>query len=245
MLAMIVFIAAAVTFPAAAPGLLEVQQAAGGARPGLVLPARRAPDAAPAEPPALPTAAARIPPLTIAMSIVRPSASGSAIAQTVSRTPDRIHVSAVNGREWLFEQDGGDPRRAAGFMIDHASRTIVLYAESDLRMLAGLRGWLDVLLLGFDLEALGRCTLTRDRQTIGAARFTRCAPTEAVTPSPDVWWSEDHLLAREIVSVDRTVPTRSRIVGVRSGVDRSLLEPASARFPAYRGVPAADWLEHR
>ena len=43
-----------------------------------------------------------------------------------------------------------DPRRVSGMLIDHASRSIVVHEESDLRSRLGIDGWAEALLLGLD-----------------------------------------------------------------------------------------------
>jgi hypothetical protein len=212
----------------------------------VVTPERRALDARPPVPaPALPPAAAHIHALTIDITTVREPASGPPVAKTIARTADRLHIRGGDAREWLFEQNPVDPRRVSGFLIDHPLRTIVLYADSDLRMLMGIRGWADVVLLGFDIDMLGRYTPTRDWQWIGGVRFTRYVGATAAPHPPQVWWSEDHLLAREVVATDPAGRIRTTILRVRAGIDRSLLEPAARRYPAYRVMSVADWLEHR
>jgi hypothetical protein len=212
----------------------------------VVTPERRTLDAGPPVPaPALPPAAARIDALTIDITTVREPASGAPFTKTITRTADRVHIRGGDGREWLFEQNTVDPRRVSGFLIDHTLRTIVLYADSDLRMLMGIRGWTDVVLLGFDVSMLGRYTPTRDSQWIGGVRFVRYAAVAEGTPPPQVWWSEDQLLPREVVATDPAGRTRTTILDVRAGIDRSLIEPAARRYPAYRVMSVADWLEHR
>lgn len=100
-------------------------------------PKRRAEIApAPALPP-LPADADRIPPQTL--EVVLPAG-----LHTIVRTPGRILV-AHREREWLFERNVLDPRRASATLVEHASRAIVVYEESDLRNLLGLNGWADVL----------------------------------------------------------------------------------------------------
>jgi hypothetical protein len=156
----------------------------------LTEPKRRAADAALAPPPPLPADAETISPATLDI-IVRPRADAerrSQVRETISRTVDRIHLKGHDGREWLFERNPLDPRRVSATVIQHAAKTLVLYEETDLRIMLGIRGWADVLALGFD---------------------------------------------RQSVSIERTRPS----------VDLALLRPPVERFPGYRVVDLAEWLE--
>lgn len=100
-------------------------------------PTRRAATApAPALPP-VPADADRLPRQTV--EVVLPTGP-----HTISRTPERILV-AHRDREWLFERNTLDPRRASATRVEHTSRLIIVYEESDLRNLLGLNGWADVL----------------------------------------------------------------------------------------------------
>ncbi len=156
----------------------------------LTEPKRRAPDAPPAAPPSLPADAHSIAPTTFDI-VVRPGPATKdrlAVRQTVSRTADRIHVMGRDGREWLFERNPIDPRRVSGTLVEHRAKVLVLYEETDLRMVLGIRGWADVLALGVDRQAFA-------------------------------------------------------IEHVKPGVDATLLRPALERFPKYRVVDLAEWLE--
>ena len=212
-----------------------------------VIPARRTSDVdRPLPPPDLPFGANRIRALTIDITIQREA--GGAIhtqTQTVSRTADHVHFSAANGREWLFQQNSRDPRRVQAYLIDHRSRTTVMHAESDLRMLMGIRGWCDILLLGLDVETLRHYTPSIESHSVAGLMFTRYDATPNTGFPGALWWSRDHLLAREFVTLDANGSTTSSITAVRPGVDGSLLRAPELRFPTYRLVNVADWLEHR
>lgn len=212
----------------------------------VVTPPRRVTDVpTPAAAPALPPAAARLDPLTIEIAVAQEPASARRRRQTITRTADRVHIQGGDAREWLFEQNSRDPLRVSGTLIDHVSRTIVTHAESDLRMLMGIRGWTDVLLLWFDVETLRAYRPTRDWQLIGGVKFIRYAPADIASRASHVWWSEDHLLAREAGAPEPAGRSRSAILEIRAGIDRSLLELPASRFPGYRVMSIADWLEHR
>jgi len=108
-------------------------KAAGADHAALVLPTRRAPDAPPEPPPALPPGA-RVTPFTLEVVIHLQEGTGyrSTFRRRISRTTDRIHVAENDGREWLFERNTIDPRRASGAFVDHRERLIVVYDESAL-----------------------------------------------------------------------------------------------------------------
>jgi len=211
----------------------------------LVLPTRRASEAPPAAPPALPAAAERVTPLTLEMVVRWKPVAGRAQTrqQTVSRTADRVHVAARHGREWLFERNVRDPRRVSGFLIDHAAHAIVAHEESDLRMLMGVRGWADVLMLGFDRDLLGDSMRPAQTRTIGGLRFARYAPDRKHAWTGELWWSEQSVLPSEFTIADSQGLTRFSIARIRAGVEDSLLRAPASRFPAYRVFTVANWLE--
>jgi len=158
----------------------------------LALPTRRTPDAPPGPPPNLPEGAEGIAPLTIQAIVRRHTTSGASetLRQTISRTADRIHVAADNGREWLFERNPRDPRRVSAALVEHASQAIVRYEESDLRMTLGIRGWSDVLALGGESDLL---KVERRRAGVDASRLL---PPEHRFPKYRVYdladWLERH-----------------------------------------------------
>lgn len=211
----------------------------------LAVPTRRAADAPPSAPPALPTGADRVTALTMTAIVRRQSTSGRAetLRQTISRTADRIHIAASNGREWLFERNPRDPRRVSASIIEHASHAIVLYEESDLRMMLGIRGWADVLTLGFDRDALNQYKRARQARTVGGIRFARYATDRRDASTGEVWWSEEHVFPSGFTTTDQGGSTRFSIERVRTGADATLLRPPDARFPTYRVFDLADWLE--
>ena len=195
-------------------------------------------------PPGLPSEADRVAPLTLQITQRRDEAPQQAITCTLSRTAHGVHLSPIAGREWLFERNPRDRNRVSAFMIDHASRTIVMHAESDLRMLMGIRGWADVLLLGFELELLHRYHVTGESRTIDGLRFVRYATADTGLRQ-ELWWSQEHLLALEFTSTNQPGSTRSSITAARAGVDSVVFRSPESRLPTYRVINVADWLEHR
>lgn len=210
----------------------------------LTIPTRRTPDSSPALPPELPKGVDRITPLTIDVVVQRRPASGAPqiLRQTIVRTADRIHIM-VGEREWLFERNPRDPRRALASAVEHRSKTIVRYEETDLRMTMGIRGWVDVLSLGFDIDWLAASTRTEDVKVQDGIRFARYAANGPHAPARDLWWCEEQVLPSRFTVGDKSGNTEFAIERVRSGVDPSRLAPPEGRFPTYRVVGLADWLE--
>jgi hypothetical protein len=211
----------------------------------LVLPTRRAPDAPPAQPPLLPDGAEHITPLTFEAIVRRQPAAGPAqtVSQSISRTVDRVHVATSDGREWLFERNTRDPRRVSGYLVEPAARAIIVYEESNLRNALGIRGWADVLMVGFDPTLLDGLRRTGTTRTIEGIRFVRYEPARGATSTREAWWSDDELFASSFVRRDDTGSTRFAVKRVQLGVDAALLQLPPVRFPAYRVVDFADWLE--
>jgi hypothetical protein len=211
----------------------------------LTIPSRRTPDASPALPPELPKGSAHITPLTIEVVVQRRPTSGApqTLRQTIVRTADRIHVMTKE-REWLFERNSRDPRRALASAVEHRSRTIVLYEETDLRMMLGIRGWVDVLSLGFDVEWLAASTRTEDVRTQGGIRFARYAASRPDVRVMDLWWCEEQVLPGRFSVIDTSGKTQLTVERIRSGADSSLLVAPEERFPNYRVTGLAEWLEH-
>jgi hypothetical protein len=162
--------------------------------------------------------------------------------QVVTRTPDRVHVSLGDGHEWLFERNPVDPRRAAAMRTDPASRAVVVYDESELRTHRGVRGWADVLMLGFDPVILAQAVRQQDDRSVDGLRFSRFT-TSVDRGTRDIWWSPEHLLALSFELVDAEGRATFTIRRVRPGVDAALLQPLSSRFPRFEVVEVADLLE--
>ena len=209
------------------------------------LPNRREADAPPAGPPDLPPGADRVTPVTVEVMIRRQPSEGEArtVRQTINRAADRIHVASSAGGEWLFERNVRDPRRLFGWAIDHASRVIVVYDESDLRTALGLRGWISVLTLGFDLESLADLKASGQTRSMEGIAFAHYAADREDGAIREVWWSDGQILSCEFVTADSDGSTRFTVESVRIGVDTALLQAPPTRFPAYRVFELADWLE--
>jgi hypothetical protein len=188
----------------------------------------------------------RITPLTLEAVHRREAGPGPSrvLRETITRTANRLHVTMDSGHEWLFERNPVDPRRASGFLVRHASRAIVVYEESDLRTELGIRGWADVLALGFDAELLAQMTPTGRIRRIGAVSCAHYTARQT-DGTVDVWWSEEQALPCSVTQKGAGRVTTFSIERVDAAVDRARLESPATRFGAYRVVDLAGWLEAR
>jgi hypothetical protein len=214
--------------------------------PLFTAPARRAPVHAPAVLPALPENADRIRPVTLDVRIDTTSQSGPPVVQrrTMSRTSTRIHLRG-EGSEWLFQRNPVDPRRMNGQLVHHATKLIIQHEESDLRNMFGLNGWADVLMLGIDRIALRRLTATSRSRTTGGIRFKELRAADPGIGLVDAWWSDDQAMPSAFTLRRDGGATTLKVIRVRPDVDESLLVDPARRFPAYRVIDVAEWLEGR
>ncbi|MEO5823406.1 MAG: hypothetical protein ABIT71_23120 [Vicinamibacteraceae bacterium] len=210
------------------------------------IPTRTSPLPALAPTAALPPEALGLEP--IAFTVVRrtdPRQAVEGAIEQVTRTADRVHVRLSPTREWLYVRNPLDARRVSAVMIDHDQRALVTYEESDLRNTRGIRGWLDVLTVGLDPDAVRAAAVTTDVRTIDGVAFTRYVTRSASGSTSDMWWSQAELMPSEVVSADangnRT--TWLSVRDIRRTIDTTLLAPPATRFPTYREVAYPDWLE--
>lgn len=193
--------------------------------------------------PDVPPEASVIPALSFRVDIVRRGPGvDERLSQLVRRTAAGIHiVPTTGGMEWYFEPNPVDPRRATGYLIDHAARQIVTYHDSDLRNQLGLRGWADILTMRVDLEALRHLEPTGERQALLGTSFTRrIATTSSQSGLRDVWWSDAWLMPRRLVVDDRgtTVTTEvEELAALDPGTPPS--SPLTSH-PTYTRLDAAD-----
>lgn len=217
-----------------------------GAGDSIRVPARQAQATPPSlNLPALPAAAESISPLVLTVT-TRWEESGKTLRtlrQTVTRTRDRVRVT-LDGteREWLFLQNAVDHRRVTASLIDHKSKHILVYDESDLRNAQGVRGWLDVLTLRLDSRAVNTLRNTGRRETVAGLEFVEhvrdaASGTDGIV---DVWWSESHLFPLRFSVREGRVLAISEVQIGRAPIDESVLAAASVRFPQYAVVDIAD-----
>jgi hypothetical protein len=130
-------------------------------------------------------------------------------------------------------------------MIDHQQRLLVTYDESELRNALGIRGWLDVLTLGFDAATLTDMHKTTESRAVHGVVAIRFTSSRSGALDADVWWSQTDLLPVKITTSEPKGPSVVRLVvtGIERSVNEALLKSPSTRFPAYREIGYADWLE--
>jgi len=228
----------------AAPSLAQGQRrTAAEDVPAFVLPDRTASAGTVEPPPELPSEAHYLTPSALEVHTTAAGHTAESV-QTVTRTVDRVRVDMPGNREWLYVRNPVDARRVSAWLTDHAAKTIVVYDESDLRQTMGIRGWLDVLTLGFDSGTLAH------RTPVGEARRAFDLPFQHFTiPAADaavqeVWWHQGQLLPLKIVR--RRPAASSTVVTVRQrrlDVDLRRIASPATRFPHYRQLDFADWLE--
>jgi hypothetical protein len=196
---------------------------------------RGAPEGRPASPPPLFPEAARVAPLTLHVRLQRQAAGRSeSWRQTIHRTADRIHVAGTGRREWIFERNIRDARRVSGALIDHDTRTIVVYEESDLRNAFGIAGWASVLALGIDPGWFASLAPTEEKRIVKGIPVVRYTPVDRRGNPSEVWWAAGEGLPVAFKIADGPV---------KAGVDAVLLQSPASRFPHYVVVQFADWLE--
>ena len=196
--------------------------------------------------PELPPGAGKITPSTMVVAIERraPSRPPATLRQTITRTAERVHILTMgDGREWLFVRNPVDPRRASGFVVHHDKRTIVRYEDTELRNWMALRGWADVITLGIDVNAVSELQATTGKKSLAGWTFVRFVAREKDHPVREVWWDGDQALPCSFRIVDATGSTTMTVKTIERFVKEDLLRPPAARFPTYRVVDLADWLE--
>lgn len=157
----------------------------------------------------------------------------------VSRSTDRVHVGETADAEWLFRRNTLDIARASGVLIDHRTKTLVVYGESDLRNLLGINGWAAIVSLGFDHRLLDQAASTGQIKTVDDVPFVLYKSAQA-----SFWWSAEAGLATEFTPQGGTAVELAVVDSATRGVDESLLRDPEVRFPTYRVVDVAEWLEN-
>jgi hypothetical protein len=211
-----------------------------------IMPARRLAPAASSSPPPLPAGADGVRPVTLTLAIRKTATGRSAatIRQTVTRTADRVHVAAVGrGPEWLFERNSVDPRRVSGHFVDHKTRTIVFYSDSDLELMLGIPGWAHVVTLGCDNPPATTGTAPAPASSKVVSGFAFHRVPSAARGNAGAWWNTDQVLPAECTRTDADGTARLTLVSASPNVDTARLQPPTARFPSYRAIDLAEWLE--
>jgi hypothetical protein len=212
---------------------------------GIELPRRIAPvPPAPPAPPDLPARASGLTSATFEWVVAWEGADGARgrSAQTVLRTVDRVLMVAEDGAsEWLFERNPVDVRRVSGYRVDHEKRQILIHYDSDLRARLRLRGWADVLSLGFDPSALQELRATGERRAYAGAEFDQfVAPQPGVPGVVEVWWSESLMMPLLLTVREGDVLRTSKPEALDTQVETSRLADPRVRFPGYAVLDVAD-----
>ena len=217
---------------------------------GIVLPTRTSPSSSRAiEPPTVPSNAGALPPLAFTLTTVwkQPGHQLRRTVQKVVRTSDRVQLS-LDGmqKEWVLLRNPVHPARVSGCLIDHASRRILVYDDSDLRNHQQLRGWADVLLMRFDPDVLPRLRRTGETEMAAGTVFTRYVTSDdAASGVVDVWWSDDVLLPLRLTTRDPVARITTSITQLTRSVDTTRLREPGVRFPDYGVVDVSDARDHR
>jgi hypothetical protein len=214
--------------------------------PVITLPQRSGPRAqAPPDIPALPPAANTIIPMTLRVVTrsAQPGRSQRVVRQEVLRTVDRVLVVPQGtATEWLFVRNAVDPRRVTGHLIDHAEKRIVVYEDSDLRGAHRIRGWLDVLTLHLNADAIARLRAReKDEHELGMPFVRYRADSASADGVVEVWWSAGNLLPLRVITRRAgKQATTSAVEAVKMGVDDARLIAPVVRFPNYREIQVSD-----
>lgn len=214
----------------------------------IVLPGRTAaaPPVVP-PPPAVPDHAERLPGMTFTVDTTWAGGpQPRRESHRVTRTHDRVSLVLDGGRiEWLFVRNATYRDRAAGYLVDHARRTIRIVDESPLRDVFGIRGWLDVLTHRFDVAALARLRPTRDETHAGGAAFERYVADDATADGiVEVWWNDEWLLPLSVQARTAGTVVTSTVMNVSLSVDTAVLSDPDVRYPAYEQVDLAEARDH-
>jgi hypothetical protein len=203
-----------------------------------------------AGPPSVPPSAESLPPITLRVMTTWNDAGVTkrTSRQMVLRSTERVLVVEDEAkRDWLFERNPVDRRRATGYLVDHRARTIVVHEESALRASQQIRGWSDVLSLRIERERVLALRDTGERRTAFGLPFTRYAAAELPgprnSPAPElaeVWWNDEQLLPLEVRVRQGTTSITSRIESLERGVAEARLASASKQFPSYQMFDVAD-----
>lgn len=224
----------------AGPGL-DPQQAREPVTPLVVAPPRGR--LAPAGPPDLPPDV-DLAPVTATVTVQTTRGRDlRTVRQIVTRTADRVHVSLSDGREWLFIQNTVDPRRATGFLVRHDAETIVVHEDSDLRHWQGIHGWADVVMFGLTRDLIATTEPLPPSRRRAAIVFTRHMPREADGVLTDLWWNAARALPERYTIRTAAGTVRFTLDRLQLTADRGRLAAPAERFPGYRIVDLAEWLE--
>ena len=165
--------------------------------------------------------------------------------KTVTRTAERVHVSlGPKAPEWLFIRNTKDPRRMSATLADHEHTTLVEHDESELRILGLGRGWVDVVALGVEPEALTELQPTGRKQVLSGITFAELrAPAESKSRIRELWWSDAATAPLRIMAEQGPTRFETRVRSLRRQVDPLLLRDLRERYSGYKVMDVADYRE--
>ena len=194
--------------------------------------------------PSLPAKADDVPALGFTMRTTRQrqGAAPSTATRQVYRSSRRVRLLDGKSTEWLFDRNPVHDDRVAGYLIDHGTKRVLSLDDSDLRNTQSVRGWADVLTMGFDPTVLRTLTPTGARTIVAGATFRQyVASAQRRTQGVlDVWWSEDLLLSLKLVVRDHDTTTTTTIRGLHPNAAASDQGPPLRSLDGYALVDLAD-----
>ena len=204
-----------------------------------------APDFAPLRvAPDLPPHADALPAVTAVFTRTTGTEPARVTRQVVSRTPTRVHVQTgpAGAPEWLFVRNPAVPRRAAGYLVDHHERAVLLYDDSALARGGIAAGWRDVLALGVSADLIDGLSPTGATDRIAGASFTHYTGG-GNDVRIEAWWSDDIFVLGRLTRAAGDIVESIELTGLEPGVDPALLADPAARWPDYRMEDVVDWGE--
>ena len=189
--------------------------------------------------PALPSHADALPALT---AVFTRTAGAAVTRQVVSRTVDRVHVRTgpPGSPEWLFVRNPVDPRRAAGYLVDHRERAVLVYDDTALAREEIASGWRDVLALGASADLIDGLRPTGGSEGIAGAAFAHYAGGSGDV-RVEAWWNDDLFVLGRLTRTIGGVVETFELTEMTPGVDPTLFADPGARHPDYRTEDVDDW----
>lgn len=233
-----------------AAGCARAPASGGGRSPSGTTPATTAPRVPDYRPPAfeplrvapaLPPHADALPALT---AVFTHTAGDVVTRRVVSRTPARVHVRTgpAGSPEWLFVRNPVDPRRAAGYLVDHRERAVLVYDDTALAREEIASGWRDVLALGTSADLIDRLRPTGGSEGIAGATFAHYAGGSGGV-RVEAWWNDDLFVLGRLTRTTGGVVETLELTEMTPDVAPALFADPGARHPDYRMEDVEDWGE--
>jgi hypothetical protein len=100
-----------------------------------------------------------------------------------------------------------------------------------------------VITLGIDANAVSELQATPRKKSLVGWTFVWFVAREKDQPVREVWWHADQALPSSFRIVDATGSTTMTVKTIERFAKENLLRSPAARFPTYRVIDLADWLE--